>query len=65
MYKSRRFGLVLTSAEKHALNRLAEIEGGLSQAATLRRLIRQAAAERGLWPLTDDRSNQHHKESQG
>lgn len=48
--KSERFGLVLSSAEKAALSKLAEAEGGLSQAATLRRLIRTVAREHGLWP---------------
>lgn len=51
MKKSLRFGLVLTQAERRALARLAEVEGGLSHAATLRRLIRQAARQHGLWPL--------------
>jgi hypothetical protein len=51
MYKkSERFGLVLTPLEKDTVARLAEVEGGLSSAALMRRLIRQAAQERGLWP---------------
>lgn len=50
MFKTERVGLVLTPAEKAALLRLAEADGGLSQAATVRRLIRKAARERGLWP---------------
>jgi hypothetical protein len=50
MERHHRFGLLLSSAEKQMLKRLAEAEGGLSQAATLRRLIREAARERGLWP---------------
>ena len=49
MRKSKRLGLVLTPAEKTAVVRLAEAEGGLSQAAVVRRLIRQAARSRGLW----------------
>jgi hypothetical protein len=48
--KSERFGLVLTETEKRALDKLAEIEGGLSLAATLRRLISRSAEKRGLWP---------------
>ena len=51
--KVHRFGFVLTDDEKQALARLAEIEGGLSEAATVRRLIRRAANERGVWPLAD------------
>ena len=48
--RSERFGLILTSGEKEAMRLLAEAEGGLSQAAVLRRLIRQEAQGRGLWP---------------
>ena len=51
MKKTERVGLVLTPNEKSAVVRLAEAEGGLSQGALVRRLIRQAAKERGLWPL--------------
>ena len=46
------FGLRLTQVERDALTRLAE-EEGLSRAATLRRLIRQAAAA----PSPELRSN--------
>jgi hypothetical protein len=45
MNRRVRFGFVLTEEEKRALTRLAEAEGGLSEAATLRRLIRRAAKE--------------------
>ncbi len=48
MNRRVRFGFVLTEEEKRALTRLAEAEGGLSEAATLRRLIRRAAKEQGL-----------------
>lgn len=48
MYKRVRFGFVLTESEKRSLERLAEIEGGLSEAALLRRLIRRAAKEQGI-----------------
>jgi hypothetical protein len=50
MLRTKRLGLVLTPAEKSVLVRMAEAEGGLSQAALVRRLIRHAARERGLWP---------------
>jgi hypothetical protein len=53
MSREIRFGLLLRPDEKHALDRLAEVEGGLSKAAALRRLIRKAAHEKGLWPPTD------------
>lgn len=52
--RRERFGLVLLDSEKRALERLAEAEGGLSQAALLRRLVRKAAKERGLWPVAED-----------
>ncbi|MBI5034075.1 MAG: hypothetical protein HZB51_26435 [Chloroflexi bacterium] len=48
MNRKVRFGFVLTKDEKNALVRLAELEGGLSEAAMLRRLIRRAAKEQGL-----------------
>jgi len=50
MYKTKRLGLVLTAAEKAAVVTMAEAEGGLSQSALVRRLIRNAARERGIWP---------------
>ena len=40
--RDKRFGFVLTSSEKDWLGRLAEAEGGLSEAAVIRRLIRRA-----------------------
>ena len=49
MLRSQRFGLVLSPTEKAAVTKLAEAEGGLSQAAMIRRLIRLAAMRRGLW----------------
>ena len=53
MKKTERYGLLLTKKEAIALNHLAEIEGGLSQAALIRRLIREAAQKRNIW------TNQH------
>jgi hypothetical protein len=50
MDKRVRFGLVLYPDEKHALEQLAEAHGGLSLAATLRRLIRLEAHRLALWP---------------
>ncbi len=50
MNREIRFGLLLAPAEKYVLNRLAEAEGGLSLAALVRRLIREAAREQGFWP---------------
>mgnify|MGYP001123535006 CR=1 FL=1 len=53
MQRSIRFGLLLSSAEKQALARLAEAAGGLSQGALIRSLIRQEAHRRGLWHPDD------------
>jgi hypothetical protein len=47
--KTERFGLMLTPIEKSMIVKLAELEGGLSQAALIRRLILQAARAHGLW----------------
>ncbi len=55
MEKTERLGLTLTSAEKSTVVLLAEVEGGLSQAALVRRLIRKAACSKGLWPPTPRR----------
>ncbi len=49
MKKDRRFGFVMYPAEKEALKMLAEIEGGLSEAAILRRLIRKEAMLHNIW----------------
>ena len=53
MKRSIRFGLLLSLAEKQALARLAEAEGGVSQGAMVRNLIRREAQQRGLWPFAD------------
>lgn len=50
MEKTVRFGLLLYPAERRVLETLAEINGGLSLAATLRRLIRKEAGQCGFWP---------------
>ncbi len=62
MEKSERFALVLSPAEKTALARLAELEGGLSLAAVVRLLIRKAAHERSLWPSSSDSSTSRQTE---
>lgn len=50
MDKTERFGLVLTPAERAAVVKIADSEGGLSQAAVIRRLIRHEAQRNGVWP---------------
>jgi transposase len=64
MDKSERFGFVLTPTEKRILGRLAEMYGGLSKAATLRRLIRQEAKNHGLWPNIHDAKRTEGQEGQ-
>jgi hypothetical protein len=51
MERSIRFGLLLNQAERQALSQLAETEGGLSQGAMVRNLIRTEDRKRGLWAL--------------
>lgn len=48
MNRNIRFGLFLSPAERLLLDRLAKAEGGLSRAATLRRLLHQAALARNI-----------------
>lgn len=57
MRKSERFSLLLNTQEKQTLEKMAEMEGGLSMSALIRRLIRMAAAEQGVWPPSET-SNQ-------
>ena len=49
-----RFAFMLTHSERLALSKIADIEGGLSDAAVLRRLIRRAASDYGVWSTHDD-----------
>ena len=69
MKKTKRLGLILTEKEKEWVIRLAELEGGLSQAALIRRLIRQKALEYELDDMgrsrEGERSPSPHKEIQG
>ena len=65
MYRTKRLALVLTPAEKTAVVQMAEAEGGLSQSALVRRLIRNAAREQGIWPPDKPRHTiQHIREVQ-
>jgi len=47
--KTERLGLRLTQVEKQLAEQLAELDGGLSVSAFVRRLIRDAAQKRGIW----------------
>lgn len=55
MSRNIHFGLMLNEHEREALDRLADAEGGLSRAATIRRLIRVVACAGDLWPEEDAR----------
>jgi hypothetical protein len=65
MLKIKRLGLVLTEEEKRFVVQLARIEGGLSQASLIRRLIRQAASAHGLVKfessVSDGETGESHK----
>jgi hypothetical protein len=52
MSKSQRIGFFVTDIEKAWIVHLARLEGGLSQAALMRRLIHQAATQHQLTELT-------------
>jgi hypothetical protein len=62
MDRTERFGLVLSDTEKRVLCRLAESQGGLSQAAMLRHLLLQAARQNGLLPPGESDVREAHKE---
>lgn len=59
MYKTERFGMILTPDEKRTLEALAEDAGGLTMAATVRRLIRKEGHRLGLWMPTEDISQRN------
>lgn len=48
MLKTKRIGLIVTDEEKKWVVQLAQLEGGLSQASLIRRLIHQAAEQYSL-----------------
>jgi hypothetical protein len=55
MYVTERLALKVLQRDKEALRRLAAAEGE-AMSVVVRRLIRQAARERGLWPPVDQHS---------
>lgn len=57
MAKNFRFGFVLSMDEKKAIEKLAVLEGGLTKAALIRRLIRQAAHQKGIQTSTSCSDN--------
>lgn len=54
--KTKRIGLIVTEEEKNWVIQLAEIEGGLSQASLVRRLIHKAAIQYSLNTLSNIKS---------
>ena len=65
MLKTKRIGLIVTEEEKCWVVQLAKLEGGLSQASLIRRLIHKAAEEQSLVPLpsklnsTEENNNEY------
>ena len=59
MHKTKRLSLMLTPMEKTVIEQLADAEGGLSQSALVRRLVRDAARKHGIWP-----PDKHHRATQ-
>lgn len=56
MLKTKRIGLIVTEEEKSWVVNLAKLEGGLSQASLIRRLIHQAAEHHKFF-TTAERQN--------
>ena len=54
MFETERLSLKVLRRDKEALRRLAAVEGE-AMAVVVRRLIRRAAQERGLWSPADKR----------
>jgi hypothetical protein len=59
MLKVKRLGSILTEEEKWFVIQLARIEGGLSQASLIRRLIRKAASAHGFERSVSSLSDVH------
>jgi len=57
MYKTKRIGLIVTEVEKNWVIELARLEGGLSQASLIRRLIYEAATKKNLQGLAENQKN--------
>jgi len=62
MLRTKRIGLIVTEEEKKWVIQLAGIEGGLSQASLIRRLIRQSAELHNL--TTKSKSKENKKNEQ-
>jgi hypothetical protein len=63
MLKTRRIGLIVTEEEKSWVLQLAKLDGGLSQASMIRRLIHKAANESGLKSASSSEINNQQNKS--
>lgn len=60
-----KFTMVLNGPESVAMARLAALEGGLSKAEIVRRLVRDNAKRRGVWPVDEQPQKQEVSEHAG
>jgi hypothetical protein len=63
MLKTKRIGLIVTDEEKNWVIQLAQLEGGLSQASLIRRLIHQAAERHYLSGKPDTAEEKENEQS--
>ena len=56
MLKTKRIGLIVTEVEKSWVIELAKLEGGLSQASLIRKLIYEAATKKNLQSLAESQT---------
>lgn len=56
--RHEKFTMVLNGPEKVAMERLAALEGGLSRAEIVRRLLRDHARQCGVWPVDEQPQKQ-------
>jgi hypothetical protein len=57
MLKTRRIGLIVTEEEKRWVIQLAKLEGGLTQASLIRRLIYKAAESHTLVSVESNKTS--------
>jgi hypothetical protein len=63
MLKTKRIGLIVTEEEKKWVIQLAEIEGGVSLASLIRKLIRQSAERHNLTTKFGSKENKKNEQS--
>ena len=59
MHRDIRIGLLINPLEKETLDRLVKYEGE-AMAVVMRRLIRQEAKNKGLWPEKNNHIKEKH-----